>query len=268
MITMRRLALTMLLAWSALCSAGPVFDPFTAADIEQLPNAQLPLGLSLTDHTGKTLQLAELVSERPVILAPIYYECPNVCGAQLSSLFNLLEALPYEPGEDYLLIAFSFDPRETAAEASAEQKRLARRWPELANSDGVHFLTGDATTILELTEAIGFRFAWDESIRQYAHVSALAILDQRGSMVRWLYGLGYQPDDMRLALTDAGDGKVGSFGDQLLLLCYHYNPRTGGYDNWIIGALQVGGVGTALGLGGFIGLALWRERKHRGGSHG
>ena len=265
---LRCLSIVLLVAWSALCSARPIFDPFSQAGIEQLPGAQLPLELSMTDLAGNRIRLAELAGDRPVILAPIYYLCPNVCGAQLSSLFNLLQALPYQAGEDYQLIAFSFDPRETAADARAEQERLARRWPQLAHSEGVHFLTGEAEAILKLTEAIGFRFAWDDDIQQYAHVSALAILDPGGRMVRWLYGLGYQPDDMRLALTDAGKGKVGSFGDQLLLLCYHYNPRTGGYDNWIIGALQVGGVGTALGLGGFIGMALWRERRRRGGPHG
>ena len=254
--------------WPGLGVAAAMFDPFGAADIEQKPGAQVPLHLSMTNAQGRSVRLAELISERPVILAPVYYQCPNVCGAQLSSLFNLLSALPYRLGEDYQLIAFSFDPRESAADAQAEQARLARRWPELAHADGVHYLTGDAAAIVELTQAIGFRFAWDETIAQYAHVSALGILDARGRLTRWLYGLGYQPDDMRLALTDAGEGRIGSFSDQLLLLCYHYNPSTGGYDNWIIGALQVGGVGTALGLGGFIGLALWRERRRGGGPHG
>lgn len=267
-MSLLRWLLLVLLVAPALTMAEPVFDPFEQADIEQKPGAQVPLDLVFTDHLGETVRLGQLIGARPVILAPIYYNCPNVCGAQLSSLFNLLHAMPYELGEDYAVIAFSFDPSETSADATAERQRLARRWPALIDSGSVYFLTGDAESVVKLTETIGFEFAWDVGIEQYAHVSALAILDPAGRLVRWLYGLGYQPDDMRLALTDAGNGKVGSLGDQLLLLCYHYNPRSGGYDNWIVGALQVGGIGTALGLGGFIGRSLWRERRRRGAPHG
>lgn len=267
-MSLLRCLLLLVLTAPVLAIADPVFDPFTQANIEQKPGAQVPLDLAFTNHLGEKVRLGQLIGQRPVILAPIYYNCPNVCGAQLSSLFNLLDAMSYELGEDYQVIAFSFDPSETPADATLERQRLARRWPELASSSGVHFLVGEAASIVKLTETIGFEFAWDADIEQYAHVSALAILDPAGRLVRWLYGLGYQPDDMRLALTDAGNGKVGTLGDQLLLLCYHYNPRSGGYDNWIVGALQVGGVGTALGLGGFIGRSLWRERRRRGGTHG
>lgn len=263
-----RWCVLLLLSIPLLAMAEPLFDPFDKANIEHKPGAQVPLDLAFTNHLGEKVRLGQLIDQRPVILAPIYYNCPNVCGAQLSSLFNLLDTMPYQLGEDYQVIAFSFDPSETSADAALERQRLARRWPELVNSNGVSFLVGDAEAIVELTRTIGFEFAWDAEIEQYAHVSALAILDPAGRLVRWLYGLGYQPDDMRLALTDAGNGKVGSLGDQLLLLCYHYNPRSGTYDNWIVGALQVGGVGTALGLGGFIGRSLWRERRRRGGSHG
>lgn len=267
------------------------FDPFASAGIEQKPGAQVPLDLRFRNDQGTLVSLGELIKQRPVILAPVYYRCPNVCGAQLASLFNLLTALSFEIGKDYEVIAFSFDPRETPADAQAERAKLRERWPQLADSPHVHFLT-DSTPIEQasrsndgglsvpvppqatrqssgaaLAEAIGFRYRWDPDIHEYAHASAIATLSPAGKLVRWLYGLGYQPDDMRLALTDAGEGRVGSLGDQLLLLCYHYNPRTGGYDNLVIGALQVGGIGTTLALGGFIGVTLWRERRKRRAAH-
>nr|WP_272887215.1 SCO family protein [Stutzerimonas stutzeri] len=279
------LALLVLLHGVPAAAEAP-FDPFAAAGIEQKPGAQAPLDLRFRDNEGKLVELGELIAERPVILAPVYYRCPNVCGAQLASLFNLLTALSFEVGKDYEVIAFSFDPRETPADAQAERAKLRERWPQLADSPHVHFLTdsapmeqasnnlsnpGPAATPIPqqssgaaLAEAIGFRYRWDPEIQEYAHASAIATLSPAGKLVRWLYGLGYQPDDMRLALTDAGEGRVGSLGDQLLLLCYHYNPRTGGYDNIVIAALQVGGIGTTLALGGFIGLTLWRERRKRG----
>ncbi|MFL9813284.1 SCO family protein [Stutzerimonas sp. VN223-3] len=279
------LALLVLLH-GGLAAADAPFDPFAAAGIEQKPGAQAPLDLRFRDDEGKLVELGELIAERPVILAPVYYRCPNVCGAQLASLFNLLTALSFEVGKDYEVIAFSFDPSETPADAQAERAKLRERWPQLADSPHVHFLTDSApmkqasnnpsnpgtgassvpqqSAGVALAQAIGFRYRWDPEIQEYAHASAIATLSPAGKLVRWLYGLGYQPDDMRLALTDAGEGRVGSLGDQLLLLCYHYNPRTGGYDNIVIAALQVGGIGTTLALGGFIGLTLWRERRKRG----
>lgn len=258
--------------------ADAPFDPFAAAGIEQKPGAQVPLELRFAEVNGNHITLGELFGQRPVILAPVYYRCPNVCGAQLASLFNLLSALPFELGKEYEVIAFSIDPRETPQDAEAERVKLRERWPQLVDSPHVHFLSEVAPATRPepnpahpaagnmLAEAVGFRSSWDPEIGEFAHASAIATLSPDGKLVRWLYGLGYQPDDMRLALTDAGEGRVGSLGDQLLLLCYHYNPRTGGYDNLVIGALQVGGIGTTLVLGGFIGVTLWRERRKREGT--
>ena len=282
-ICLRRGLASVFLAVLVLLYGGPVmadapFDPFAAAGIEQKPGAQVPMGLHFSDVNGNRVTLGELFDGRPVILAPVYYRCPNVCGAQLSSLFNLLSALSFDLGKDYEVIAFSIDPRETPQDAEAERAKLRKRWPQLVDSPHVHFLSEVAPATrpepnpshpaagTALAEAIGFNYSWDPEIGEFAHASAIATLSPDGKLVRWLYGLGYQPDDMRLALTDAGEGKIGSLGDQLLLLCYHYNPRTGGYDNLIIGALQVGGIGTTLLLGGFIGVTLWRERHKQKGA--
>ncbi|WP_434457510.1 SCO family protein [Stutzerimonas urumqiensis] len=262
------LFVSLLLVLAVPAHAAEPFDPFDAAGIDPRPGAQLPLDVPFTNDRGESVTLGELLDGRPAVLVPVYFNCPNVCGAQLASLFNLLGAVPFALGEDYVVIAYSFDPRETPAYARAERDKLARRWPALANSDAVHLLTGPETASRAVSDALGFRYRWDQAIQEYAHASAIATLSPDGRLVQWLYGLGYQPNDLRLALTDAGEGQVGDFADQLLLLCYHYNPRTGGYDNWVIGALQIGGTGTAAALLGFIGLSLWRERKQREGGDG
>ncbi len=255
-------------AWLSLTLTAPAygkepFKPFEEAGIDARPGAQMPLDARFKDDNGESVSLGELLDGRPAVLVPVYFNCPNVCGTQLASLFNLLDAVPFELGKDYVLIVYSFDPRETPADARAERDKLAKRWPKLAASDAVHLLTGPAASSRAVSDALGFRYRWDPEIQEYAHASAVAALSPSGKLVQWLYGLGYQPNDLRLALTDAGEGQVGDFSDQLLLLCYHYNPRTGGYDNWIIGALQVGGTGTAVALLGFIGLSLWREKRKR-----
>ena len=259
-------------AWLSLALTMPAqgavpFKPFKEAGIDEHPGAQVPLDARFKDDNGDSVSLGELLDGRPAVLVPVYFNCPNVCGTQLASLFNLLDAVPFELGKDYVLIVYSFDPRETPADARAERDKLAKRWPKLAGSDAVHLLTGPEAASRAVSDALGFRYRWDPEIKEYAHASAVAALSPSGKLVQWLYGLGYQPNDLRLALTDAGEGQVGDFSDQLLLLCYHYNPRTGGYDNWIIGALQVGGTGTAVALLGFIGLSLWREKRKREVGH-
>ncbi|WP_417781317.1 SCO family protein [Stutzerimonas xanthomarina] len=266
---MNGLLLILVAAWSLLLaaptSAAEPFDPFAAAGIDSRPGAQVPLQVRFTDDNGESVTLAELLDGRPAVLVPVYFRCPNVCRSQLASLFNLLGAVPFELGKDYVVIAYSFNPHETPADARAERDKLTRRWPELAGSQAVHLLTGPEPASRQVSDALGFHYRWDGAIEEYAHASAVATLSPSGKLVQWLYGLGYQPNDLRLALTDAGEGRVGDFSDQLLLLCYHYNPRTGGYDNWVIGALQVAGTGTAVALLGFIGLSLWRERRKREG---
>ncbi|QTH17028.1 SCO family protein [Pseudomonas corrugata] len=241
-------------------SATAGFDPFAAAGIEQRTGARIPLETGFTDQDGRVVRLGELLQGRPVLLAPVYFTCPNVCGAQLATLFQVLASVGYRVGKDYDVIAYSFNPDETPANARVERDKLGKQWPQLIDAPGVHFLVGDEAAAKALSNAIGFRYRYDPAIRQYAHVSAVGVLTSQGQLSRWLYGLGYQATDLRLAITEAGRGQVGSLGDRLLLLCYHYDPKTGGYDSLVMGALRVGGLATVFALAGFIGLALHRER--------
>ncbi|WP_263138823.1 SCO family protein [Pseudomonas sp. RIT-PI-AD] len=242
--------------------AAPVFDPFTEVGIDaQRRGERIATAARFTDQDGRSVVLGELLDIRPVLLVPVYYRCPNVCGPALATLFNMLANVSYRAGVDYQVIAFSFDPAETPEDARREQERLAKRWPQLARAEGVRFLTGAAADSEALAAAIGFRYRYDPDLKQYAHASAVAVLTADGRLSRWLYGLGYQPTDLRLGLTEAGQGKLGSLGEQLLLLCYHYDPQSGTYNSLVIHLLQVGGVGTALALAVFIGVTLRRERR-------
>jgi len=178
----------LLLVVIAPVRADAPFDPFAAAGIEQKPGAQVPLELRFAEVNGNHITLGELFGQRPVILAPVYYRCPNVCGAQLASLFNLLSALSFELGKDYEVIAFSIDPRETPQDAEAERAKLLERWPQLVDSPHVHFLSEVAPATRPepnpahpaagnmLAEAVGFRSSWDPEIGEFAHASAIATL--------------------------------------------------------------------------------------------
>lgn len=241
--------------------AAEPFNAFEEAGIDRKPDARVPLDLAFTDETGKAVTLGELAGHKPIVLAPVLHDCPNICGVTLTGLFQAVKAQAFRPGDDFVLVAFGIDPKEGTAQAAQSLKDLKRRFPDLATT-GVHALTGTAESVHAVTDALGYRYAFDERIDQYAHVAAVAVLTGDGKVARWLYGLQPEPTDLKLALTEAGDGEIGGWGDQLLLLCYHYDPETGKYGSIVSTALRIGGGLTVAFGAGFIGLALWRE--HRG----
>lgn len=235
------------------------FDPFQAAGIDPTPGAPVPGEARFVDAAGVTVRLGDLFTgERPVLLAPVYYTCPNICGATLAGLFGALGAMPLVPGDDYLVVALSFDPKEGPAEARDARTRAVEH---LGTSEGVRFLTGGPEAIEAVTRALGFRFAWDPDLGQYAHAAAVVALTPDGRQGPWIYGLWPKPTDLRLALVEAGRGTAGRVTDRLLLLCYAYDPTTGQYGGLIRRVLQGGGIATVLGLGGFVVLALRSERR-------
>ena len=253
-----------------LAAAGPAradrpLDPFAAAGIEARPGAAVPAEAVLRDADGRSLRLGDLLGKRPVILAPVYYNCPNLCGITLAALLDAAAALPWRPGEGFDLVALSIDPREQPADATAARRAALDRLAQ--PGAGLHFLTGSAEAVAAVTDAIGFRYAWDPELRQYAHEAAIAVLTPDGRVARWLSGLDPRPLDLRLALVEAGQGKLGSAADRALLLCYHYDPKTGRYSGFVQAGLQAGGAATLLGLGGYVVFALLRERRRsrRGG---
>jgi protein SCO1/2 len=234
-------------------------DPFTKAGIDRLPDAAVPLDGAFRDETGRTLTLRAAGEGRPILLVPVMHRCPNICGLTLAGIGEAVQLQKFVSGRDFTLIAFGLDPREGPAEAALSIAGLRRNFPAL--QAGVHGLTGDARSIAAVLKPLGYRYAWDDDLSQYAHIAAVAVLTPDGRLSRWLYGITPDPTDVRLALTEAGEGRVGSWTDQLLLLCYHYDPQHGRYGSVIWLLLRGAGGATAL-LGlGWIGLALWRERR-------
>jgi protein SCO1/2 len=190
------------------------------------------------------------------------HRCPNICGLTMAGLGEAVQLQKFLAGRDFTLIAFGLDPREGPAEAALSIEGLRRNFPAL--QAGVHGLTGRAEDIEAVLKPLGYRYAWDGDLNQYAHIAATAVLTPDGRLSRWLYGITPDPMQVRLALTEAGEGTIGRWTDQLLLLCYHYDPQTGRYGPLIWTMLRAGGGATAL-LGlAWIGWMLVRER--RGGA--
>ncbi len=208
------------------------------------------------------MELGSLFGDRPVILTPVYYTCPMLCGMVLNGLVTSLKTLPFEPGSDYEVVVFSFDPADGAAEATARKENALARFGGEDDS-GFHFLTGDQQAIDRLTEAIGFRFARDGDSGEFAHTAGLVLATPDGRIARQLFGVEYAPRDMRLALVEAGEGRIGGIVDSVLLYCFHYDPQIGRYSAMTMNLVRLGAVLTLGALATFVLLMLWRERRAR-----
>ena len=221
----------------------------------------MPLDLIFTDETGRQVALDRYFDGKPVLLALVYYECPQLCPLVLDGLSRGLRPLDLKPVADYRMIAVSIDPRETPELAGTKKRALMERLgPEAAA--GWHFLTGDQRSIESLAETAGFRYVENEKEKEdrYVHAIGAIALTPEGNISRYFYGFDYPPRDLRFALIEASGNRIGSAVDQLLLLCYKYDPAQGKYTLSILNLLRVSATATVLLLGGFLLLMLRRER--------
>jgi protein SCO1 len=230
-------------------------------DFVQKLNEPLPLHLEFTDETGRPVKLGDYFSRRPVVLAFVYYDCTMLCSQVLNGVTSALSALDESIGRDFDVLAVSFDPRDTPAAAAAKKASYVDRYQRIGAESGFHFLTGSADAVTTLTDAVGFKYAWDEATQQFAHASGFVIATPDGRLSRYFYGIEYAPRDIKFALIESSAGRVGSIVDQVLLYCYHYDPKTGSYSFVAMKAVRLGGAFTLLGLVGFVVVAIRREQR-------
>jgi protein SCO1/2 len=230
-------------------------------DFEQRLGTQVPLDLPFRDETGRTVRLGDYFQGKPVVLTLSYYECPMLCTLVLNGLTSALRALRFDLGREFVAINVSFNPRETPELAAAKKATYLKEYRRPGSEAGWHFLTGDEESIRRLTEAVGFQYAWDERNQQYAHATGLVVLTPGGQIARYFYGVEFSPRDLRFALIEAAQGKIGSPVDKLLLYCFHYDPSTGRYSALALNSIRIGGVLTVAALISFIVVMLRRERR-------
>jgi protein SCO1/2 len=261
-MTARILAALVLSLLAASTTRADTQRPQVLRDVgfDQRLGAQVPLDLPFRDETGRTVTLRDYTGDKPVLLVPAYYECPMLCTLVLNGVVSALRALPFDIGREFRVVTVSFNPHETSELAAQKKGNYLEQYRRPGAAEGWHFLVGDETSIRPLMEAIGFRYAWDAEAKQYAHASGLVVLTPGGRLSHYFYGVEFAPRDLRLALVEASNERIGSFVDQLLLFCFHYDPATGRYSRVALGAIRAGGVLTLVALGGFIALMLRRER--------
>lgn len=226
---------------------------------EQRLNETLPLDLMFKDEDGRDVRLGDYFNRRPVVLAFVYYECPMLCSQVMNGVTSALTALDERAAADFEVVAVSFDPRETPIMAAAKKKSYVDRYNRAGADRGFHFLTGSEASIKALTAAAGFRYAWDDQTQQFAHASGFVVATPAGKLSRYFFGIEYAPRDVKFALIESSAGRVGSLVDQVLLYCYHYDPKTGSYSFVAMKAVQVGGAFTLLAMAGFVIVAIRRD---------
>jgi protein SCO1/2 len=248
-----------LLAIAALATgAVDPNDPFKTATIVERPGAAIPLDEPFVDAAGRPVTLRQLAAGKPLLITPVQHECPNICGVTLAGIAAAIDGqAKYAPERDFAIVALGIDPREGPVQARDDLRRLARQRPDATWQPAA--LTGGERAIHAVTDALGYRYAWSDQLRQYAHVSGTAVLTPQGKLSSWLYGLAPTSAQLDAAVAQARAGRSGGVMQQLLLLCFHYDPQTGRYSLAIVKALRVAGIVTALLIA--LGIALLSRRR-------
>lgn len=241
--------------------------------VEEHLDVGLPLDLPFVDSNGEKVLLGDFFDgETPIILTMNYSNCPMLCSLQLNGLFEGLQGVDWDLGKQYSMITVSIDPEEKPARAEETKQKYLKIYGRDGVDQGWHCLTGKNANIRKLADAVGFGYAYMPDTKEYAHAAVTMICTPDGRMSRYLYGVQYPPQTVRLALLEASEGKIGTTMDRVLLFCFQYDETKGRYGPAAMKIMQGGGVLTLVFLIGILGLYWLREvrkaRKLRVQAHG
>lgn len=233
--------------------------------VSQRLNQPLPLDAAFVDETGKSVKLGDYFGKHPAIVSLVYYSCPMLCSEELDGLTGALSMVKMTPGKDFEVVIISIDPSDTPEQAAKKKAFYLKRYGRPDTAAGWHFLTGQRPAIDAATDAIGFGYVRvpgpDGKLTQFAHASSIEIATTDGKIAQYYLGVEYSPKDMMLGLIEASGNKIGSPVANILTYCYHYDPQANKHSLVIARVVQLGGMVTMAGLGGFIFLMFRRDLK-------
>jgi protein SCO1 len=271
-VTRRRVLLALVLMTVGLPASAQMADPSSDrlptqlgdVGIEQKLGEQVPLQLPFRDETGKIVALGEYFqSGRPVILSLVYFNCQMLCSQVLAEMAHTLRRLKFDAGKQFEIVTVSFDPRETPQMAAAAKSKYLAMYGRPGSESGWRFLTGEQPSIIALSNAVGFHYSWDSRTKQFAHATGIMLLTPQGRVAQYYYGARYFPSDLRLGLIEASHNRIGTLADQIVLYCYHYDPRTGRYGAIVFRVMQVSGGFTLLTLGSLVVFLFFSDPNRR-----
>lgn len=230
--------------------------------IEEQLGTAIPADITFTNSKGERITTGDIFSDdKPVIINPVYFECPMLCSMVLNGLLKGAKSLAWKPGNEYNIITFSIDPSEGTDLARTNKTNYLDNLDKKGAEDGWYFLTGDSTNIKRLADAIGFTFEYDKEKDQYAHSAGITFASPERTISRYLYGIEYNTLNLRNALYDSSNGKIGSALDKVVMYCYQYDATSRSYTPVAWNIMKLGGLATFLFLTIFLGLFWLKERR-------
>jgi protein SCO1/2 len=260
-----KLLLALFLGFAALAADAAQLPDSALREIrfDQNINAQIPLDAEFRDETGKAVRIGDYFGKKPVVLVLGYYGCPMLCTLVLNGLVEALQDLKLDIGNQFDVLDISISPTETPALAAAKKREYLRHYGRPGADRGWHFLTGGEAAIQKVSHAVGFRYAYDATIKQYAHPSGFIVLTPQGKVARYFFGVNFRGQELNDALRGASANRVGSPIRQLFLLCFHYSPITGKYGGLVINAVRSVGIATLLALAVFGARSFYRDHRSK-----
>jgi len=151
------------------------------------------------------------------------------------------------------------DPTEPPKLAIEKKKTYLKQYN--LQSENLHFFTGKAPDLHKLSAQLGFRFRCYYYKQIFAHIPVAYILTSQGQISRYLYGVEFSPQTLKLSLVEASKNQIGTIMDKILLFCFQFDPNRGLYSWYAYNIMRAGGVFTICLLLGFL-LPVWiREKK-------
>jgi protein SCO1/2 len=224
-------------------------------------DGQLPLDAVFRDQNNQMVKLGDYYGRRPVLLIMAYHSCPVLCGMVQNATATALKQVPWTVNKEFDVVVISIDPKDPVERAAAKRTAIVNEYGRPNSEAGFHFLLGDKTQIDRVATATGFEYEYDERQGQYAHPAVIMLTKMNGQMARYLYGLEYQPSDIRIGLLEAANNRSISTVERVILYCYHYDPQDGKYVLLATRVMRLGGALTVLCLGTLLGVLWARERK-------
>jgi len=270
---LRRVGVVLLIFLLLLPAAAGAADPQDAilleVGVDEKPGAVIPRDLPFTDASGKPVRLADYLGDGPVLLTLNYYTCPMLCPLTFRSLAATMEQMKgFSLARDYRVVTVSIDPDEIPEIARAKANETHALMPGVRDGDARWpFLYGGDGSIRRLAESVGYRYR--KVGREFAHPAVTIVLSPGGTVSRYLYGIEIDPRDLKLALIEASDGKIGasSAGNALLMYCFKYDPVGKKYMLYARNIMKAAGAVTLVLLGGLLAL-LWRRYGRTGSPPG
>ncbi len=251
----------------AMYGGKTVVDSTDISVVENL-GGKVPSGLVFTDGQGQPVSLDAYLSRGvPVVLTVGYFQCPMLCDLIHEGIVKTTKGSGLKPGKDFLGFAVSFDPGETAKSANTKQARLLRAigheqgadWPFVFEAGAPGAQPGEpARNVKALSQALGYKFKYDEKSKQFAHEAVSFVISPGGKISRYLYGVDFPSRDFRMAIVEAAEGRIGTITDRVLLTCFKYDPMTHRYTPFVFGFVRIGALASAAVLAGLLGI-LWRR---------